>query len=75
MALACNIDAKGKLARLIYGAVLVFIAIAVAGLAWRDASTALWIIAVIAFLSGAFAIFEGWAGWCVVRAMGFKTRM
>jgi hypothetical protein len=25
--------------------------------------------------AGAFGVFEGWAGWCVVRAMGFKTRI
>ena len=24
---------------------------------------------------GLFGIFEGLAGWCVVRAMGFKTRL
>ncbi|MBT6728200.1 MAG: hypothetical protein HOA75_15830 [Deltaproteobacteria bacterium] len=29
-------------------------------------------IAAIAF-GGAFAIFEARAGWCVIRAMGFKT--
>ena len=23
--------------------------------------------------SGAFMTFEGWSGWCAVRAMGFKT--
>jgi hypothetical protein len=28
---------------------------------------------VAAMLGGAFMIFEGVNGWCVVRAMGFKT--
>jgi hypothetical protein len=26
------------------------------------------------FIGGAFAIFEAKAGWCVVRALGFRTR-
>jgi len=25
-------------------------------------------------IGGAFAIFEAKAGWCVVRALGFRTR-
>ena len=25
--------------------------------------------------NGAFAVFEARAGWCAVRAMGFKTKM
>jgi hypothetical protein len=28
---------------------------------------------IAALLGGAFMIFEGVNGWCVVRAMGFKT--
>ena len=24
-------------------------------------------------VGGGFMIFEGWAGWCAVRALGFKT--
>jgi hypothetical protein len=34
-----------------------------------------WIVAGVCVLMGAFAIFEARAGWCVMRAMGFKTRM
>ena len=33
-----------------------------------------WVAAIFLILSGGFSIFEGWAGWCVVRAMGVKTR-
>jgi hypothetical protein len=25
-------------------------------------------------LAGGVAIVEGWAGWCVIRAMGFRTK-
>ena len=31
------------------------------------------IVAIALLGSGAFMTFEGWSGWCVVRAMGFKT--
>jgi hypothetical protein len=34
-----------------------------------------WIVTVLVLAGGAFAVFEAWAGWCVVRAMGFKTRL
>ena len=26
-------------------------------------------------IGGGFAVFEGWAGWCAVRALGFKTKI
>jgi hypothetical protein len=74
MPLTCNIDAKGKALRLIYG-----FALAIAGLIliWFWARTGdsflVWAICIAIVVAGAFAIFEGWAGWCVVRAMGFKT--
>ena len=34
-----------------------------------------WGVTIALIVLGAFQIFEGWAGWCVVRAMGFKTRL
>jgi len=72
----CNIDAKGKLVRLIYGVAFVVIGI-VTILAWalRTGSIFGWVLSCVAIVVGAFAIFEGHAGWCVVRAMGFKTRI
>lgn len=76
MRLTCNIDSRGKLARMIYGIALLFVGILLSffwagrqGEAWR------WVIAIACTVSGAFAIFEAWAGWCVVRAMGFRTPM
>jgi uncharacterized membrane protein len=70
----CNIDAKGKLIRLIYGIVLFVIGIIVM-FAWtiRAGGIAAWLITIGLILGGAFAIFESRAGWCVMRAMGFKT--
>lgn len=74
---SCNINAKGKAARLIsgiltaiVGAVLITLAaMGVIGGAWP------WWAGGVAVAAGAFQIYEGWAGWCVMRAMGFKTPM
>ena len=76
MPLTCNIDSRGKAARLIYGIfmlvlgiVLVFMWAETYGHVWR------WIISLGCIVGGAFAIFEARAGWCVIRAMGLKTPM
>ena len=70
----CNINAKGKVIRLIYGIVFVISAIVLA-LVWAIPSGELlpWALVIGLFGGGVFAIFEGWKGWCVIRAMGFKT--
>jgi hypothetical protein len=76
MALTCNIDAKGKAVRLVYGIIMLMIGLAVTyWWAWGSHSVLWWIIAVSCLIAGAIGIFEARAGWCVVRAMGFKTRM
>ncbi len=76
MALTCNIDRRGRIARLIYGVVLVIIAAILAiGWAIHYDSVSLWVITISCAAAGAFGIFEGLKGWCVVRAMGFKTPM
>jgi uncharacterized membrane protein HdeD (DUF308 family) len=74
--LQCNIDAKGKVIRLIYGAVSLLAGI-ILMLLVPDAthSRPLWIISVACIVGGAFSIFEAQAGWCILRAMGFKTRI
>lgn len=71
----CNIDAKGKLVRLVSGlfvaatglVLLVLVGLGVVNGSWP------WVLGVLCLLGGGFQIFEAWAGWCVVRAMGFKT--
>jgi len=35
----------------------------------------LWMVGVLLVAIGVFQVFEGWAGWCVLRAMGIKTRL
>lgn len=71
----CNINAKGKAVRLI-GGVLLLLGAGVIGLlsfteVWQSPAAA-WCAGVLA-LAGATGVFEGAAGWCVVRAMGFRT--
>jgi hypothetical protein len=76
MPLQCNIDAKGKVVRLIWG-VLLLIGGALLLVLWplRDGGAVAWTVSIVVMLGGAFAIFESRAGWCVVRALGFKTRI
>lgn len=75
MALECNIDAKGKAARLMGGIAGVTGGVFVlAGIAVGLLSGAIWLLpAGGALAGGGFAIFEARAGWCVVRAMGIRT--
>ena len=76
MGLACNIDARGRVVRLIYGIVMIVLA-GVLLFAWArpTGSPWAWVVTILSSLGGAFAIFEAKAGWCVMRAMGFKTPM
>ena len=70
----CNIDARGRVIRLVWGLILVagglllmlFWALPAGG--WLA-----WLVAILTIGSGVFAIYEARAGWCAVRAMGFKT--
>ena len=74
MALTCNLDAKGKAVRLVSGVVMTLLGIGlVIGWAWPEGTWKAWGVAAGVVAFGAFQIFEGWAGWCIVRAMGFKT--
>ena len=76
MKLQCNIDSKGKAVRLIWG--LCTLVGGVAALffwALHGGGWAAWVVAVVLIGSGLFGIFEARTGWCVVRAMGIKTRM
>ena len=73
----CNIDARGKRFRLISGMVCLLIGIVVALLALLHAGP-FWPLmgpALGVGIAGAFQIFEARAGWCAIRAMGFRTRL
>ena len=76
MSLTCNIDARGKAVRLRLG-----LSLAVVGLvllfAWAiPAGTALaWTVTLAVLGLSALSVFEARAGWCALRAMGFRTRI
>ena len=76
MPLTCNIDARGKVARLVWG-ILLLVGAAVLAAVWATGSGSWVAWAVVAGVAalGAFAVFEARAGWCVVRAMGIRTPM
>jgi hypothetical protein len=74
--MTCNINRAGRWARGISG--LLFLCIAAIVL-WRGAGiggeVVRWTVGVVAAVLGCFQIFEALAGWCITRAMGFKTPM
>jgi Protein of unknown function (DUF2892) len=73
----CNIDGKGKTARLALGAALALCGGGLLSLRWLDILSGgwPWYVGGLLVAAGLFSIFEGAAGWCAVRAMGFKTRL
>ena len=74
MAFQCNIDAQGKAVRLRLGIMGVLSSLGLAAACLLISAPDLaWVVPAGAFLGGAFAIFEGRTGWCVVRALGFRT--
>lgn len=73
----CNIDARGKALRLISGIIVTLIAIVLLVLRTMNVIEGSWgwIAGGVLLALGGFQIFEAKAGWCVVRAMGIKTRI
>ena len=75
MALECNIEARGKFVRLVFGAFAIIgsmpvIALTLYGLI--DAKIG-WFLIGVAWAGGGLGIFEGWSGFCVARGLGFRT--
>ena len=72
----CNIDNRGRVARIVTGAITAAagIGLVVAERTGGLPGWALW-AGLGTLAGGAFSIFEGLKGWCVVRALGFKTPM
>jgi hypothetical protein len=75
MKLSCNIDQRGRKARLIGSRYLMTVAILLATGGWLMHLPWLFWAALTAFLVGAFMLFEARKGWCMLRAMGFRTRL
>ena len=78
MALECNIDSKGRALRLVAGLLAILggaVAYLILMLEIMPVPESIGTLGVLAmFIGGAFAIFEAKAGWCVVRALVFRTR-
>ena len=73
--LECNIDARGKAYRLRLGLRLLIIGLIISAAFFMAGVEMglLWLAPGGAIAGGAFAMFEGRTGWCVARAIGFKT--
>jgi hypothetical protein len=76
MSLTCNIDARGKAARLRIGIAASILGVILL-LAWAlpSGTTLAWVVTVAVLGTGAFSMFEARAGWCALRAMGLRTRI
>lgn len=75
MKLTCNIDQRGRKARLVTGVIADVCGVAgiLAGLFGN--STGMLIAGILLSIAGSFMIFEGAHGWCALRAIGIKTRI
>ena len=76
-AMQCNIDARGRLARFVGGVIALIAAVVLFVLMKQDligGSVAL-AAALVCLAFGIVGVIQGWAGICVIRAMGFKTRL
>ncbi|MDP7002479.1 MAG: hypothetical protein QF911_02760 [Candidatus Thalassarchaeaceae archaeon] len=73
----CNIDARGQYVRMMLGifaiiGALPFVLVTVYGV--LDPLIG-WTVVAGLVAAGAFGIFEGWSGWCIIRAMGIRTSL
>ena len=77
MALECNIDARGKAVRMKLGIRLISLSLILATLTYFEIipTTLGWLATAASFGGGAFTIWESRMGWCVIRAMGFRTKI
>jgi hypothetical protein len=75
MVFECNIDARGKAYRFKLGIMGVVAGLVLAAAFYISGieGEIPWLISLGFTGGGAFAIFEAWTGWCVVRALGFRT--
>lgn len=73
MNLTCNIDQRGRKARLRGGVVVGLCGVTLVVTGFPTHSLATILVGIFIWFTGAFMIFEGIRGWCALRAMGFKT--
>jgi hypothetical protein len=75
MKLSCNIDQQGSRVRGISGTILMVLAISMTLAAWFTGWNWLWWPIAGCGIGGAAQLFEAANSWCVIRAMGYKTRI
>jgi hypothetical protein len=76
VALACNIDQRGRTYRYRIGFVLLALGSALGFVLLLARPGMLgWLIGGLLVAAGAFSLFEARNGWCVARALGIKTRV
>ena len=75
MKFVCNIDPRGRRARLIGGIIVDVCGVALIVTGLISGSKALLVAGIFLDVAGSFMIFEGARGWCRLRAMGIKTPM
>jgi hypothetical protein len=75
MRLACNIDQRGRKARLVSGVIVDLCGVVLILASLLAHSLGLLIAGILLSVTGSFMIFEGACGWCALRALGIKTPM
>jgi hypothetical protein len=75
MRFVCNIDKRGRKARLVTGAIADMCGIVGILVAVSENSIAILTTGILLSIAGLFMIFEGASGWCALRAIGIKTRL
>jgi len=75
MKLTCNIDQRGRKARLVGGIIVGLCGVALILTGALINSTGMLIVGIFLCVTGSFMIFEGARGWCALRALGIKTPM
>ncbi len=76
MALVCNIDQRGRSVRYRIGLVFLALGVAVYVVGTRLSHGSVpWVVAGVLAAAGLFSLFEANRGWCLMRALGFKTKV
>jgi hypothetical protein len=70
-----NIDERGALYRRVWGGMNLVVAVLVAALALWSGIWWLWVVVGVGGVAGVFALYEAQKKWCVLRAMGVKTKV
>lgn len=71
----CNINSRGKATRLFVGLLMILMACVIGVLIALGSIDGIWpwVVALSVLPAGMFTVYEGWSGWCAMRALGIKT--